>query len=61
MKGDELMVKNILIIQPTDNVPWENFGKLHDYIMEDAEKGVLVINNQINYQVVAVDDITIER
>ena len=53
------MVKNILIIQPTDFVQWDSFSKFRETVKQDIDNGVLIINSNVNYQLVSVDDIKV--
>lgn len=54
------MVKSILIIQPDEILQQSTYDNFRNCMLRDFDKGILVLNKNIKYQVVIVDDITVK-
>ena len=53
-------MKNILIVQPDENLQQAVYDNFRNCMLRDFEKGILVLNKNVNYQIIAVDDITVK-
>jgi len=52
-------MKKVLIIQPTELVLEKELYNISDYIQKGINKGVIILNKNITYEFVEIDDTVI--
>jgi len=52
-------MKKVLIIQPTDIVNANEIFDINEYIQKGINSGVIVLNKNMVYEIVEIDDINV--